>query len=103
MRQTLSKLSVKVNLKIDEENFEIEWGVGNLWRHRVAGSTSDISSAKVIREKGRKGHSVSTCRIVEGVNVHNFGSELQLVEKVWIIQEIRNFLGLADEDPRLLL
>ncbi|CAM6123161.1 unnamed protein product [Calypogeia fissa] len=101
--QTLSQVSVTVKVTIDERKFAIEWRVGNFWKHRVDGNTMDIITENLIVTEVQNGRPRTTCTIVEGVNRHSFGSGLEIVEKKWIIQEIRNFLGFPPEDPGELL
>eukprot|EP01018_Ginkgo_biloba_P007894 Gb_26548 [translate_table: standard] len=92
--KAFSSLAISANLDFGSKEFAITWRLGNFWSYKVEGQTKDILSARVIVEAEQNGQPITTCCIKEGVKSHTFGAGLTSIEKEWLIQEIKDFLGL---------
>lgn len=89
----LFSLAGCTRLEIDRENFRLQWQLLG-FSHQVKGRTVDIKQVEIDISNYRiNDRPIVTCKIIEEVRNHRFGSWLAQAEKEWLIEEITNFLN----------
>lgn len=83
----------EIYLEINRYTFKIEWHLFGLSWRQITGRTVDLKVVEVDSSVNFLGQKTITCAIWEGVQQHKFGSKLSKVEKIWLVEELRDFLA----------
>jgi eukaryotic-like serine/threonine-protein kinase len=90
------------HLKIDRETFSISSRLAGITYRHIQGKTRDLelveAEVSIHRNKGRTSRTVSLV-LWEGVRKRCFGKGLSEWEKLWLVEEISDFLGLEPLFP----
>ncbi|XWK89201.1 MAG: serine/threonine-protein kinase [Phormidium sp.] len=103
VKNPIFKLLGRTQIEIDRENFKIKWSCLGVF-YQVQGKTKHIERVELncfirgedemlaILLKEEQPQITTACALIEGVKIHRFGSELTILEKEWLLQEIATFL-----------
>ncbi|NEO20831.1 MULTISPECIES: serine/threonine-protein kinase [unclassified Moorena] len=89
----LFDIAGEIYLEINRYTFKIEWQLFGLSLGQITGRTVDLKFVEVDSSVNFLGQKTITCAIGEGAQQHKFGSKLTKVEKRWLVEELRDFLG----------
>lgn len=91
--ELLFDIAGEISLEINRYTFKIEWHLFGLTWRQIIGRTVDIKFVQLDSSVNFLGQKTITCAIGEGAQQHKFGSKLSNVEKRWLVEELRDFLG----------
>lgn len=84
-------LLAHVHLRIDRQRFSLTRRMLGRTR-RIEGYTADLVKVELQTAYTQNDRPVQTIALLEGINQHKFGTPLQTVEKVWLVDEIEAFI-----------
>ncbi|MEA5449390.1 serine/threonine-protein kinase [Leptolyngbya sp. CCNP1308] len=84
-------LLAHVHLRVDRQRFSLTHRILGRTR-RIEGYTADLVKVELQTAYTQNDRPVQTIALLEGINQHKFGTPLQTVEKVWLVDEIEAFI-----------
>ncbi|MBW4463675.1 MAG: serine/threonine protein kinase [Nodosilinea sp. WJT8-NPBG4] len=96
----VNALLAHVHLRIDRQRFSLTRRMLGRTR-RIEGYTADLAKVELQTAYTQNDRPVQTIALLEGINQHKFGTPLQTVEKVWLVDEIEAFIQQTGKNSRL--
>ncbi|MBD2106291.1 serine/threonine-protein kinase [Nodosilinea sp. FACHB-13] len=93
----VNALLAHVHLRIDRQQFSLTRRMLGRTR-RIEGYTADLAKVELQTAYTQNDRPVHTIALLEGINQHKFGTPLQTVEKVWLVDEIEAFIRSSKGD-----
>lgn len=83
-------------LEINRTQFRLCWSLLGI-KHQTSGNTADVDQVTLITKQvpWKENKTTKLCQIRAGLDIYQFGKELEDLENEWLMTELRDFFQLT--------